>query len=50
MGATVELAGNGANVPDPLGSGGSVAGMVCRVGLAHRELSGVESIGVDEIH
>src|SRR5665647_532005 len=33
LGATAELAGNGANVPDQLGSGVSVGGMVCRVGL-----------------
>src|SRR5271157_6435615 len=33
LGATVELAGNGANVPDQLGSGVPVGGMVCRVGL-----------------
>src|ERR1035437_2231455 len=33
LGATAELAGNGANVPDQLGSGVSVGGMVCAVGL-----------------
>src|ERR1039458_8372198 len=32
LGATLELAGNGASVPDQLGSGVSVGGMVCRVG------------------
>ena len=32
LGATDELAGNGASVPDQLGSGVSVGGMVCRVG------------------
>src|SRR5665811_1188813 len=37
LGATVELAGNGANVPDQLGSGVSVGGMVCRVGLGAPE-------------
>src|ERR1017187_1791877 len=33
LGATAELAGNGASVPDQLGSGVSVGGMVCAVGL-----------------
>ncbi len=41
---------DGARLPDQLGSGTSAGGMVCRVGLAHRQLRGVESIGVDEIH
>src|ERR1035437_2473942 len=33
LGATAELAGNGAIVPDQLGSGISVGGVVCAVGL-----------------
>ncbi len=33
LGATVELVGNGASVPDQLGSGVPVGGMVCAVGL-----------------
>jgi transposase len=50
LGATAELAGNGARVPDQLGSSVSVGGMFVEWGLAHRQLHGVESIGVDEIH
>ena len=37
LGATVELAGNGASVPDQLGSGVPVGGMVCAVGLGASE-------------
>jgi hypothetical protein len=33
LGTSAELAGNGARLPDQLGSGLSVGGMVCRVGL-----------------
>src|ERR1035437_6376470 len=33
LGATAELAGNGANVPDQLGSRVSIGGMVCAMGL-----------------
>jgi len=50
-GTPAELAGNGARLPDQLGSGLSVGGMVCRVGLAAPPYcAAVESIGVDEIH
>jgi Rhodopirellula transposase DDE domain len=44
LGATAELAGNGASVPDQLGSGVSVGGMVCAVGL------GAPGTARDRIH
>src|SRR5665647_3984981 len=44
LGATDELAGNGTSVPDQLGSGVSVGGMVCAVGL------GAPGTARDRIH
>src|SRR5262249_32528948 len=49
-GAAVELAGNGTSVPDQLGSSYRSVEWFVEWGLAHRELRGVEAIGVDEIH
>jgi transposase len=50
LGEAAELAGNSADISDHLGIGVSLGGVVCAVGLEHRQLSKVKAIGVDEIH
>ena len=50
LGATAELAGNGARLPDQLGAVYRSVEWFVQWGLAHRELCGIQAIGVDEIH
>jgi transposase len=49
VGASAELEADGRGVLGELGFGVPVGGVVVAFGLAHRELTGITSIGVDEV-